>query len=125
MAGALGVLWEGGRCWDAERPAAAQLRVLAQDQMALLVSALVPLLSYSDAGREAHGMANRQGPWDETGTAQILVLLFIVVTVSKSHYPLVSLAGSGSPNTPGPGPLLCLPLSWSTECSASQYLLQQ
>lgn len=68
MAGALGVLWEGGRCRDTERPAAAQLRVLAQDQMALLVSALVPLLSYSDAKREAHGVANRQGPWDQTDT---------------------------------------------------------
>lgn len=61
VAGALGVLWEGGRCRHTERAAAAQLRVLAEDQMALLVSALVPLLSYSDARREAHGVANKAG----------------------------------------------------------------
>lgn len=100
-AGAVGVLWEGGRCRQTERAAAAQLRVLAEDQMALsgICSGAFALLLRYQEGSTWGGKEGRNAGIRQT-QAQVLGLLFRVVAVSRSCYPSVSVTESGSLNTP-------------------------
>lgn len=124
-----GVSWEGGGCWELIKKGQFRHNCTWPDHGHHGASAICSSAFYFDPGarRKAPGCDKQSiGPGVRQPWAQIPVLLFIIVAMSKSPHLFVTVTEVGLLNTPAQptSPLLSFTMELA-ESSVSQFPLKQ